>query len=158
MLNYNGLALLSKCKNSVIVTIKSIDGTTKTINNNNYSTSVLFHNNMKMVLGDGNTTPTIDDYSIENEVNSLTLISFVCPNQTLNTTIGYGDINSILTATATYKNNTNSPIEIKEIALYGYYASQSYGDDKYYMILREVLETPVTIAPNTTKAFSVTIN
>ena len=159
MLNYNGKALLSRyMSNSVNFMLKSVDNTEKSCGLNSYANQILFQEDAKIVVGSGSTAPALSDYSIENEINGLSLISFAYPNRDSTATYVFGENDVLLSATATFKNETASDIEVKEIAFYGFWSSSNWGDNKYYMIAREVLETPVIIEPNKTYAFSITVS
>lgn len=159
MLNYNGKALLSRySSNSVNFILKSVENTEKSCALNSYANQILFQENAKIAVGSGDTQPALTDYSLESEINTLTLISFSYPNRESTSTYNFGDRNVLLSATATFKNETANDIEVKEIALYGYWSSSNWGDNRYYMIAREVLDSPVTIEPNKSYAFSITIS
>lgn len=108
----------------------------------------------KITLGSGDTAPTIDDYEMDSVLNNLTLITEVTKGygKESGESEDYGD--PIVTNTATYRNDTNANIEVKEIGLI--FNDTWY--NRWFLIYREVLDTPVVIEPNHTKAFSVTIS
>lgn len=108
----------------------------------------------KITLGSGDTAPTIDDYAMDSVLSNLTLITEISKGYgaTNSETEDYGD--PIATNTATYRNDTNANIEVKEIGLI--FKDTWY--NRWFLIYREVLDTPVIIEPNHTKSFSVTIS
>lgn len=154
MLNKNGKTLLYPTK-TLQGTIKAVDGVTRDVNLSSYANDILCDTKAKIVLGSGNNDPTLNDYCIEDEIEGLTVISSVIPNRDSSGTLPY-DNNYILSATLTVKNNTNNPIVVKEVGYYAYFDSSCWGDNKYYMVARDVI-TPVTIAVGKTYTFSMTI-
>lgn len=92
-------------------------------------------------LGSGNTEPTYSDIALANDVtSSLTFLSGHASKDVVDSGIFY-------TIGASYKNNTESAITIKEI---GIVSVSCY-------FTRSVLDTPVTINPGETYSFSYTI-
>jgi len=154
MLNKNGKTLLFPTNVSKQGTIKHLDGTTTTIGLSEYARRLFSDAKAKIVLGSGNNAPTIDDYCIEEEIEDLTVISSTVANRDT-TTLPY-DNNFIVSGTLTVKNNTNAPITVKEVAFYVYWDGAAWGDNKYYMVARDVI-SPVVIGVGKTYTFSLTI-
>lgn len=159
MLTYNGIICLSPQNNSsVSATMKDTEGNTTAISISSNARNVIFIDTAKIVLSDDDTPPAKTDYVIGNEVSGLTLVSFNYPNRDESSkTYRYGEFPNVLTVSAIYSNETNSDITVKEIAFYGYWAGISWGPNKYFMIAREVFDTPIVIEPNQTKSFTINI-
>lgn len=158
MITYNGKALLTRFNGSNgSIKCKNTEGTLSLIAIDTYASKIIGNTDTKIVLGSGTTTPTKSDYIIETEINTLDSLNRI-NNQINHPNEEYGDYDTIFSMTETFKNNTNSNITVNEIAVYTYWSSANWGDNKYYMIYREVLDNPVTIEPDKTYAFSVTID
>lgn len=151
MLTRNGMAIMKLIASydRKVTTVKKIDGNDGILYSNSNSYGV-FLTNLKLYVGSGTTAETIDDYCLESQINTLDMISSTGTNSN-NPSYIDGYIN---TFTSTFKNSTNDDIIVNEIGIIG--KEITYGVEA--LIYREVLETPITIAPNTTKAFSVTIS
>lgn len=127
-------------------TFKFISGSTytTTIYPGSYSADFLW-----VGVGSGETEPTIDDYSLESVLSNLTLVS-------RSTVWGKDETPIMYNATTVYRNDTSSPITVKEVALY--YAWQGYTDaNNSLCFARSVLETPVTIGVGETYTFNYSI-
>ncbi|WP_278984568.1 hypothetical protein [Segatella bryantii] len=129
-------------RSSPSVELTNIDGTT-------YSYSVGYvipaayslsgrDNNCYIAVGSGNTAPTINDVSLENEITTLSNNGIVLNNN-----------ENGITYTAILTNNTNADITIKEYGLYVYSGG-------YKMLTRTVLDNPITLASG--EIVSITIN
>ena len=151
MLTKNGMAIMRLLADygRKSTTVKNTSGVDSTLfpNSNSYG---VFLTNLKVYVGSGTTAETIDDYCLESQINTLDIISSTGTNSN-NPSYIDGYIN---TFTSTFKNNTNADITVNEIGIIG--KENTYNVEA--LIYREVLDTPITIAPNTTKAFSVTIS
>lgn len=132
--------------------IKTTDGSTKTTGSAGYGTGKNIYNainNINLIVGSGTTAATINDYSLESQVSSLTATSSSnSGNRTPNYDDGY-----ILSCSRTFKNNTANDVTINELGLVTYL--QNIGN---FLIAREVLPAPVTIAPNASYTFSIVIS
>lgn len=126
---------------------------------------------MSILFGTGETQPTFDDYKMEN--------GFFNPNAIEYTTFVKKmpiDFNALLTFSTTVKNiKTEGNLEIKEIGfvmgasndpskpIYLESAMTIDGDlaidttGRYILLAREVLETPVTLAPGESRTFEIVI-
>lgn len=94
-----------------------------------------------IIIGDGTTPPTADDYKLENQITD----GFGCvASYPSNTDQVYKSRGMIICASIT--NNKSDDLVIKEI---GYIRSQ--GSRWTCLYDRTVLEEPITIAPNETK-------
>ena len=99
-----------------------------------------------IAYGKGTTIATSNDYNLESEITDLTLLG----NSLSITDNGYVVVSSI-------KNTSNADIIVKELGIFETSKSE-YGEMSTFMLTRNVLETPITIKPNETKTFTVTIN
>ena len=97
-------------------------------------------------VGKGDTEPTFTDYALVSKATELTWLS---GGMTVDSN------NTLWSLTSTFKNNTESPVVIKEVAMGWYHNSTS--DGYGILIARSLLETPVTIAPGETYAFTYNI-
>lgn len=151
MLTKNGMAIMRLVADygRKHTTVKSTSGVDNILYNNSNSYGT-FLTNLKLYVGSGSTAETIDDYCLESQINTLDMISSTGTN---NNNPSYTD-GYINTFTSTFKNNTNADITVNEIGIIG--KENTYNVEA--LIYREVLDTPVVIEPNHTKAFSVTIS
>lgn len=99
-----------------------------------------------IAYGNGTTIATSNDYNLESEITDLTLLG----NSLSITDNGYVVVSSI-------KNTSNEDIIVKELGIFETSKSE-YGYRSTFMLARNVFENPVTIKPNETKTFTVTIN
>lgn len=99
-----------------------------------------------IAYGNGTTIATSNDYNLESEISNLTLLG----NFLSITDNGYITTSSI-------KNTSNEDIIVKELGVFETSTSESRLRSTF-MLTRNVLETPVTIKPNETKTFTITIN
>lgn len=128
----------------------SENGKLKTIEGTNYNAPPS-NNDFRFYevrVGSGTTEPTMDDVDLEAYVSSLTKIS-----NTEKYPSDY-DANYIASYTTSFKNNTDVDVTISEIGVF--YAYQYSGVSNICMVAREVI-SPVTIAPQKTYTFSMTI-
>ena len=104
-----------------------------------------------VMIGAGDTAPTRDDFDMADTsiVASDKMVSLV---QTATYTKAGG-----ITATTQWKNNSSSPITIKELALTFKFNSAAYQKSANVIVARQVLDTPVTVQPGETYAFSYNI-
>ena len=101
-----------------------------------------------IAYGNGTTIATSNDYNLECEITDLTLLG----NSVSITDNGY-------IVTSSIKNTSNEDIIVKELGLFETSSSfNQYGNRLTFMLTRNVLETPITIKPNETKTFTITIN
>lgn len=101
-----------------------------------------------MVLGTGETPPTVEDYKLSGElVTDLTSQG----QPTLND-------NNSLTYSILVTNNKKQPVTIKEVCLAIGTSSQSSSSGAAALLTRDVLATPVTLNTGDSKTFSITID
>lgn len=124
--------------------LKAEDGTVTSVSSSYTGETYLY-------VGNGNTAPTADDYCLESKISTLTLVQESKTHQAANATINYGE--AITSDVAVYQNNTSADITVNEIGLF--FKDTWY--NRYFMIAREVLDSPVIIEPNKSYSFSVTI-
>lgn len=98
-----------------------------------------------LLLGSGSTSPTIDDYKLEELVSNYTVLA-----QTHTTFVEYSASAFIITRTI-QNPSLAEPLTIKEVGLFG------GTGQKLYMIAREVLDEPVILQPGEKHAFTMTI-
>lgn len=101
-------------------------------------------------FGAGSKQVSLEDYNLETIINNLSYQS----SSVETTEEGYTVITSA-------KNNTSTDIIVSEVGIFCRGQSRHSGMDfgsKPFMLTRNVLETPVTIKPNETKTFTITIN
>lgn len=98
-----------------------------------------------IAYGSGTTIATSNDYKLESEITDLTLLV----NSVSITDNGY-------IITSSVKNTSDEDIIVKELGIFE--ALKVHGVRPTFMLTRNVLETPITIKPNETKTFTVTIN
>lgn len=96
------------------------------------------NNNCYIAVGSGNTAPTINDVSLENEITTLNNNGKILNNNE----------NGII-YTAILANNTNADITIKEYGLYVY-------SESYKMLTRTVLNNYITLEVG--EIITITIN
>lgn len=101
-----------------------------------------------IAYGNGTTIATSNDYNLESEITDLTLLG----NSVFITDNGY-------VVTSSIQNTSNEDIIVKELGLFETSNGKDiYGARSTFMLTRNVLKTPITIKPNGTKTFTVTIN
>lgn len=99
-----------------------------------------------IAYGNGTTIATSNDYNLESEISGLTLLG----NFVSITDNGY-------ITTSSVKNTSNEDIIVKELGIFET-STYDYRVVSTFMLTRNVLETPITIKPNETKTFTITIN
>ena len=105
----------------------------------------------RVIVGSGSDPASADDYSLENRITTLTLVSEEVTEGTYNTR-SYAD-RMISTYTATYRNDTNETITVAEVGVALEFITVWLGGE-YVLLSRDVIN-PVSIAPGKTYAFSV---
>lgn len=101
-----------------------------------------------MVLGTGDTPPTVEDYKLSGElITSLTYQG----QPTLND-------NNSLTYSILVTNNTEQPVTIKEVCLAIGTGNTSQSAGAAALLTRDVLPNPVTLNVGDSKTFSITID
>lgn len=100
-------------------------------------------------FGAGSKQVSLEDYNLETIINNLSYQS----SSVETTEEGYTVITSA-------KNNTSTDIIVSEVGIFcRSQSSQAPGlASNPFMLTRNVLETPITIKPNETKTFTITIN
>lgn len=101
-------------------------------------------------FGAGSKQVSLEDYNLETIINNLSYQS----SSVETTEEGYTVITSV-------KNNTSTDIIVSEVGIFCRGQGRFNGEDisSYpFMLTRNVLETPITIKPNETKTFTITIN
>lgn len=101
-----------------------------------------------MVLGTGDTPPTVEDYKLSGElITSLTYQG----QPTLND-------NNSLTYSIVVTNNTEQPVTIKEVCLAIGTDTINVNSGAAALLTRDVLPNPVTLNVGDSKTFSITID
>lgn len=112
-----------------------------------------------LVVGSGTTPVTDDDYKLDVPITTLTAVCATTSCKTEDTGEKLSPTTFVISTT--YRNNTDSPVVVKEIGIMipvGYASSRTLNNNALSscLIYREVLETPVTIEPNQMRTFSIT--
>lgn len=113
------------------------------LTNTDYSASA---SGVLLLLGTGDTAPTIDDYKLDNIWSDYTVITQVCSNMNANY-----DNNAFLISRS-IQNTSSESVTVKEQAIC---LSQRYGGN--IIIAREVLAEPVVLQPGKKHTFTMTI-
>jgi hypothetical protein len=111
---------------------------------------------LELIVGSGDTEPTVKDYKLENEIINSELVVLSKDSENLHnlTTKTYNDNYPIIEVTKTYKNNSlTESFTINEV---GVIAKDKYGFS--YLFIREVLEEPYIILPQETATFTLTLD
>ena len=98
-------------------------------------------------FGAGSKQVSLEDYNLEIIINNLSYRS----SSVETTEEGYIVITSA-------KNNTSTDIIVSEVGIFCRGQNLSSNVSHPFMLTRNVLETPITIKPNETKTFTITIN
>lgn len=110
-----------------------------------------YSNTIAMLVGTGTTSPTKDDYKLEAQVE-LESRRDIC----------YFNPSGKLVLARDFRNNTEGSVSINELGIYliccRYSSSASYQLVNTFLIAREVLESPVTLAVGDSEFFTYTIN
>ena len=94
---------------------------------------------LSVVLGTGNTAPSLMDYQLENDISSS--LSLSC---SVNTGAENGTIKTVLAISGI--NGTNSEVTIKEFGIIKeYYANKGGFQNVKHLIARELLKTPKVV-------------
>ena len=115
--------------------------------NNGVSPSSLnntYYNEFCIIVGSSDIEPSVDDYCLKDE-KSLTQISTSKTNSSSYTDGFMMNVQTVI------KNNTNNNVVVKEVGLI---ARNYYGN---ILLIREVLQEPITIQPNKSFLFNMTI-
>lgn len=105
-----------------------------------------------IVIGAGDTAPTWNDYDMA-DASIMASDKMKSLNQTAVFDAGSGG-----TVTVQWKNNSSSPITVKEVGLAFKNGSAAYSKDTNYIVARKVLPTPVTIQPDEVYAFTYRVS
>lgn len=99
-------------------------------------------------FGAGSKQVSLEDYNLETIINNLSYQS----SSVETTEEGYTVITSA-------KNNTSTDIIVSEVGIFCRCQNNLTDTPSHpFMLTRNVLETPITIKPNETKTFTITIN
>ena len=103
-------------------------------------------------VGTGTTEVNIEDYCLENDVTA----SFSNRAQRVSHNCVGEESNSEITIYASGKNSTDSTISITEIGIVNCNMTVSTNiGDKWVLLFREVLSTPIVVPPNSTYHFTI---
>lgn len=106
-----------------------------------------------LVVGSGTTPVTMEDYRIESEITTLSCLSV---------SVSYDPENGTVTYDKTIKNTSSGTITVSEIGIVGlmkYYSSvhtSNSGTTFPVLCYREVLDTPIVVAPGESFTVSIT--
>lgn len=115
-------------------------------------------NNLKIVVGSGNTPVTPNDFCLANEITSSNLVVIAADSRNKNNCNTDYNVRIIMEASATLKNiSSNDTITIKEVGLV---TQDDTGAS--YLLMREVLGSEqypiITLMPNETFALTLGVN
>lgn len=116
-------------------------------NDYNTGTGTVTLGSVGIAFGSGTTAPTVNDYRLEAPITTLTSLSTTNNIRQLGVYLNDYQIE----ATQSVKNETVSNITISEIVLFA-------GNTNGTIIFTHNVITPVTLAPNESKTFVVSIN
>ena len=115
------------------------------------SSTAYYSNTIAMLVGTGTTSPTKDDYKLEAQVE-LESRRDIC----------YFNPSGKLVLARDFRNNTEGSVSINELGIYlvcGRYSNSTSNQlVSTFLIAREVLESPVTLAVGDSEFFTYTIN
>lgn len=98
-------------------------------------------------FGAGSKQVSLEDYNLETIIDNLSYQS----SSVVTTEDGY-------IITTSVRNNTSTDIIVSEVGIFCRGQNNNYYASHPFMLTRDVLETPITIKPNETKTFTITIN
>lgn len=166
-------------EDSTTYAVRFSAGSIDSIIGNNSDNSTIYTTSVEYIVlvGSGTTEPAVEDYMLEQRIElttgttieegKLRLVTATKRAMEANNT---NHTAKILYQT-TYLNPTNSPITVSEVGLgaYAFSGSPSYlakwdtaeavstSKNIHYLYTRDVLSSPVTIQPNETYTFDVTL-
>lgn len=104
-----------------------------------------------VVIGAGDTPPTLDDYDLaDSSIMANDKMKSLIASQSWSRDNG-------AVVTVQWLNNSNEAITVKEVGLSQKTASSSYAKNVNTIVARKVLDTPITIQPGETYAFTYSI-
>lgn len=151
MLNINGKALL-KITNSQTHTTTMLKSVTGETNNNDTVINETL-GSLALYVGNDNTAPTADDYTMDTTNLGLTVVATTGTNDS---TAGSYTQNYIAIFNSTFRNDTNADITVSEVGIIGS-GRGPFSNPKTFLIARDVLSTPVTITPGEAYTFTMYI-
>lgn len=101
-----------------------------------------------VVIGAGDTPPTVNDYDL---ADSSIMASDKMASLTQATSWTKQDGTAV---TVQWVNNSNAPITVKEVGLALKLSNTAYSKAANALVARKVLDTPVTVQPGETYAFT----
>lgn len=106
---------------------------------------VILTNGGTFIVGTGTTSSQVDDYELENEIDSskYTISTSVANGVAYTDKLG-------ISVTCVVTNKSEETLSINEVGLLG---DNSLGLSNKYLIAREVFDAPIVIAPSETKSF-----
>ena len=111
-------------------------------------------NNCFVALGTNTTAPTYQDYAF-NRITTLNQTNNVVNRQSWAGSQTYEGILQVIT---TYQNTGSSDVTVSELGIITAYNTSEWDNPaQAALVAREVLDSPVIIAPGETYAFSMTI-
>lgn len=157
MLTNNGRLFLLPTSQSCTKKFKAINGA-DTVGSDNSNKSAF--NNVtyggSLLLGDGTTAPTKNDYALEHALENSLAVSIISKsNPIISTAQVYSDVPSLLYVTALVTNETEEDVTISEI---GMITSITSSDTSKILLTRTVLTEPITMESGKTYQITVAIN
>lgn len=130
VVDINGTSFLSYCPPSTYMSYNTLGEALRTPKNSVSNQSCCF--------GDGNATPTADDYKLSGNI---------IQNLSFTKTMSYTQEDDGVRMTAVYRitNNNSTPVTISEVGLFGCGFTNLNGVVKNLLLERSLLDYPVTI-------------
>ena len=153
MLTNNGKSLLRVCGtyNGIAYNLRDYNGGNQQMSADDFRYAVqnpyyggVNSKSSYVVLGDDDTPE---------DPTQINLFSNVSTNFTR---VGYViDPNHIVSHSVTFRNDTQTTYTVKEM---GFYVWSNYSSDRAVLMTRKVFSTPITMAPNDTRTFNITLD
>lgn len=153
MLTRNGRNLLAYVAQSQTRGQKNMAGTTSTKSYNDFVSTLTYSS---ILVGNGTTEATIDDYALASRITSGLTINVASRTSTSNAR-QYDSNEPLLFVNALVTNDTAEDITVTEIALVGC-TSYTYLDSNTFVYARTVLLEPLTIEAGKTYQIRVDVN
>lgn len=151
MSSHTCLSGLQSSGNYFYIGTKSLDGSNMSVYISTYCTGSQKNwsmTDLTSYIGSGSTTPTVDDYAMEDDRTS----SFTNVQRSFNIAADDNKVSIIHTITGT--NATNSDITISEIGIVQPLYCYPSNSLVYTMFIHDILEQPIVVPPG--RSFSLT--
>lgn len=116
----------------------------------NALTNLDTYTGISIILGSGDTQPTIKDVKLSNEVTRN--LSYIAGSTSQEESSEYSKLVSV-----TYKNNTANTVTVKEVGLMMQQTTPGYSNYRKALLGRVVLDAPIVMSPGDTYTFTYII-